>query len=259
MSIGEDEEPLTLPDSPRFRVYDENSTSLLGRLLNPDYQSMERMIDYMPTVWRVYGRVRGIALPRDRFQFVFQREEDLLTVLKDRPWSYNHWVVALEQWSADPPPDFLRYMKLWIRIRNIPMKFFTGDTMDRLASEVGHVKEIAYDPKVSHTKDYIRALITFDTEKPAKASRKLTISKDKTVSIEFEYERIHKRSFHYHRLTHEKFKCSMLRSGSKAVSPTSTPSSSSEKSVSGTAPSIAKKATLEAPPGFPPMFPELPP
>ena len=67
----EEEEPLTLPDSPRFRVFDENERSLLGRLLNPDCQSMARMIEYMPTAWRVYDRVRGIALSRDRFQFVF--------------------------------------------------------------------------------------------------------------------------------------------------------------------------------------------
>lgn len=95
MKIDDDEEPLTLPDSPRFRVFDGNSISLLGRLLNPDCQSMERMIDYMPTAWRLHGRVRGIALSRDRFQFIFQREEDLQTVLNDRPWSYNHWLWPL--------------------------------------------------------------------------------------------------------------------------------------------------------------------
>ncbi|XP_022557567.2 uncharacterized protein LOC111205690 [Brassica napus] len=89
MSI-EEETPLTLPDEPRFGVIDENELSILGRLLNSECQSMARMIDYMPTAWRVYGRVRGILFSRDRFQFVFQREEDLVTVLKDRPWSYNH-------------------------------------------------------------------------------------------------------------------------------------------------------------------------
>ena len=29
-----DEEPVDLPDSPRFHVFDENATSLLGRLLS---------------------------------------------------------------------------------------------------------------------------------------------------------------------------------------------------------------------------------
>ena len=96
MSI-EDEAPLVLPDDPQFTVCVENTTSLLGRLLNPECQNMARMIEYMPTAWRVFGRVRGIALSRDRFQFIFQREEDLQTVLKDRPWSYNHWAMALER------------------------------------------------------------------------------------------------------------------------------------------------------------------
>ena len=108
----DEEEPLTLPDSPRFRVYDQNSLSILGRLLNPDCQSMARMIEYMPTAWRVYDRVRGIALSKDRFQFIFQREEDLETVLKDRPWSYNHWAMALERWTDSPPENFLYSMEL---------------------------------------------------------------------------------------------------------------------------------------------------
>ncbi|KAJ4901649.1 hypothetical protein Rs2_15600 [Raphanus sativus] len=228
MSIADEEEPLTLPDSPRFRVFDENSTSLLGRLLNPDCPHMGRMIEYMPTAWRVVGRVRGISLSRDRFQFIFQRKEDLLTVLKDRPWSYNIWALALERWTADPPPYFLHYMEIWIRIKNIPMKFFTGDTMHRLASEIGHVELVAYDPKVSHTKDYIRALITFDSENPAKPSCKLTVSKDKT-------------------------------NAPKQNSQNATPSSSGEKSPSEIIPSTAMKVTTEAPPGFPVMFLELPP
>ncbi|XP_018435701.1 uncharacterized protein LOC108807987 [Raphanus sativus] len=259
MSIEEEEEPLTLPDSPRFRVFDGNSTSLLGRLLNPECQPMAKMMDYMPTAWRVYGRVRGIALSRDRFQFIFQREEDLQTVLNDRPWSYNHWAMVLERWTADPGPDFLRFTPIWIRIKNIPSKFFTGDTMYKLASEIGHVEEIAYDPKVSHTKDYIRALITFDTEKPAKESRKLTVSKDATVTIKFEYERIHKKCYHCFHLTHEKFRCPMLRKGPKPTPPTVATPSCSEKSSSEVNPLVTRKSTMEGPPGFPPLFPELPP
>ncbi|XP_013633455.1 PREDICTED: uncharacterized protein LOC106339208 [Brassica oleracea var. oleracea] len=247
MSLDE-EEPLTLPDDPKFRVFDKNETSLLGRLLNPDCQSMERMIEYMPTAWRVYGRVRGIALSRDRFQFVFQREEDLQTVLKDRPWSYNHWAMVLERWTANPPEDFLQSMMIWIRIRHIPVNFFTSETMYKLASEVGMVEEIAYDPKISHTKDYIRALVIFNTNNPAKASRKLTVEGG-TVSIEFEYEKIHKRCFHCLCLTHEKMRCPLLKRGVYKA-----PKSSDVPRVNQGGPIINEPPA--SPPGFPLMFPE---
>lgn len=216
------------------------------------------MIEYMPTVWRVYDRVRGIALSRDRFQFVFQREEDLEMVLKDRPWSYNHWAMVLERWNDSPTEDFLQSMDLWIRIRHIPAIFFKIDTMYKLASEVGKVVEIAYDLKVSHTKEYIRALITFNTENPAKASRRLNLPKRGYVAIELEYEKIHKRCFHCLRLTHEKIRCPLLKKdfrSSKAMNVAREEahlSSQPAKSIG-----VSAHGSEFGPPGFPVMFPEI--
>ncbi|XP_018448545.1 uncharacterized protein LOC108820054 [Raphanus sativus] len=213
---------------------------------------MERMIEYMPTAWRVYGRVRGIALSRDRFQFVFQREEDLVTVLNDRPWSYNRWTMVLERWTANPPEYFLQTMYVWIHIRHIPVNFFTVETMFKLASEVGKVKEVAYDPKVSHTKDYIRALVLFDTNNPAREARKLTV-KGGTVTIASEYEKIHKRCFHCLRLTHEKIKCPYVQKGTNRTQ-RATEAPSMEQRVSSP---TAALSGPPGPPGFPVMFPEL--
>ena len=41
----------------------------------------------MPRIWRLYDRVRGIALSRDRFQFIVNNEADLLEVLKTGVWT----------------------------------------------------------------------------------------------------------------------------------------------------------------------------
>lgn len=119
----------------------------------------------------------------------------------------------LERWTASPPEDFLSTMDIWIRIRNIPLIHFTSETMYKLASEIFHVEEIAYDPKISHTKEYIRAKITFHVDKPAKASRKLSVKSGGTVTIEYDYEKIHKRCFHCLRLTHENIRCPLLKKG----------------------------------------------
>lgn len=122
--------------------------------------------------------------------------------------------------------------------------------MDRLASEIGKVEEIAYDPKVSQTKDYIRALITFNTNNPAKASRKLNVPQGGTVTIEFEYEKIHKRCFHCLRITHEKIKCPLWRRGNNRELKSMEGPSSSPVAV---VPPIVR----DGPPGFPNLFPEL--
>ncbi|KAL0667217.1 hypothetical protein Bca4012_029921 [Brassica carinata] len=248
----EDDDPMILPDEPKFHVFDENALSILGRLLNHEAQNMARMIDYMPQAWRLYDRVRGIALSRDRFQFVFKREEDLVTVLKDRPWSYNHWTMVMERWVPSPPGDFLTKFEVWIRIRNIPINHFTIGTMHLLASKVGFVKEIAYDPKSSQKTEYIRAKVLFTATNPAFEAKNLTLPSNEIVVIEYEYEKIHKRCFHCHRLTHEKAMCPYTKSR---------PQKASQRTEEIATRSAQKPESdlqrLEGPPGFPPLFPEL--
>lgn len=50
----------------------------MGRALNPECQKMSGLILTMPRKWQKEGRVRGIALSKERFQFIFQSEHDLL-------------------------------------------------------------------------------------------------------------------------------------------------------------------------------------
>ncbi|ESQ33354.1 hypothetical protein EUTSA_v10009818mg, partial [Eutrema salsugineum] len=272
----DDEDPIVLPDNPKFKVFDENATSLMGRLLNPDCQPMARMIEYMPRAWRVFDRVRGIALSRDRFQFVFQKEEDLLTVLKDRPWSYNHWTMVLERWTPNPPPDFLSSFEVWIRIKHIPINYYTVETMFELAKAIGHVEEIAYDPKVSQKTEYVRARVTFDASKPAREARNLSLPTGETVLIEYDYEKLHKKCFHCFRLTHEKAMCPMVRKPSgygkasmqrkgadlqrtdvNTAGPSQQVPSTAKSPTKGNITSGPSQLLLAGPPGFPPLFPEL--
>ncbi|XP_024004140.1 uncharacterized protein LOC18027239 [Eutrema salsugineum] len=206
-----DEEPLVLPDEPRFKVFEESAISLLGRLLNPDCQPMDKMIMDMPRIWRVYDKVRGIALSRDKFQFIFQREEDLLTVLKDRPWSYNHWTMLLEWWTPSPPRDFLTMVDVWIQISKIPVNYYKLETMDFLADKVGKVIEIAYDPKASQKEAFIRAHVRLDIANPAICEKVLTLPTGEQVLIEYAYEKLRKRCFHCQRLTHERPACPWTR------------------------------------------------
>lgn len=87
-------------------------------------------------------------------------------------------------------------------------------------------------------------------DKPAKAFRKLSVSKDETIIIEYEYEKIHKRCHHCLRLTHEKVRCPLLRKG---------PLPNLQIGQASHALSIAPVVTNkhDGPPGFPILFPEL--
>lgn len=83
MSLEDDDDvPFIMPNLPEFSSTERNKRSLIGRLLNLDYQKMGEFIFQMPRKWQKQGRVRGIALSQERFQFIFDNEHDLVEVLE---------------------------------------------------------------------------------------------------------------------------------------------------------------------------------
>lgn len=68
MSLEDDDDvPFVMPNLPEFSSTERNKRSLIGRLLNLDYQKMEEFIFQMLRKWQKQGRVRGIALSQERF------------------------------------------------------------------------------------------------------------------------------------------------------------------------------------------------
>lgn len=57
--------------------------------------------------------------------------------------------------------------------------------MYTLARKIGPVEELAYDPKVSQTTDYIRAKICFNVEKPTVEAKNLITSQEEVVVIRY--------------------------------------------------------------------------
>ncbi|XP_023644241.1 uncharacterized protein LOC111832135 [Capsella rubella] len=104
MSLDE-EEPIVLRNLPQFSSCERNEQSIIGRLLCPENQKMSSLIHEMPRIWRVYNRARGIALPNDRFQFIFDSEREMLTILEAGAWTFNDWSMTLERWVEKPPAD----------------------------------------------------------------------------------------------------------------------------------------------------------
>ncbi|KAG2314819.1 hypothetical protein Bca4012_065633 [Brassica carinata] len=207
MSLEEEEIPFDLPDLPQYSSCQNNSISLIGRILNPDCQKVSNLIRDMPRKWQKFDRVRGIALSPERFQFIFKYEHDLLEVYEKGVHSFNDWTLAIERWVERPPPDYLNFINIWVRLRNIPVNHYTAKAIEALGDLVGRVVVVAFDPSKPRINDYERVLVRFDVSRPLYKSRIVNLPGGEQTTISYEYERIHKRCYHCQRLTHEQMVC----------------------------------------------------
>lgn len=156
LSLEEEDEPFDLPDLPEYSSSENNTMSLMGRLLNPECQKMASLILDMPRKWQIYDRVRGVALSKDRYHFIFKFEQDLEEILSRGVHTYNEWAMVIDRWVENPPPDYLQYLPVWIQIRNIPVNFRTTKSIMTFGEFAGQVIEVAFDPMKAQSKDYVR-------------------------------------------------------------------------------------------------------
>ncbi|XP_048615646.1 uncharacterized protein LOC111213759 [Brassica napus] len=77
----EDDEPIQLFDEDDAHTIREYRMSLIGKVLNPKKQNVEKLIQYMPTQWKMQDRITANDLGNGKFLFNFASEEDLQAVL----------------------------------------------------------------------------------------------------------------------------------------------------------------------------------
>lgn len=129
---------------------------------------MANLILDMPRKWQKVNRVRGFALTKERFQFVFTHAHDLQDVLDKGMQTYADWGLAIEKWVQKPPPGYLQSVSIWVRISNIPVNHYTVRAITDLGELIGHVELVAYDPDKPQRQDYVRVKICIEVTKPLK-------------------------------------------------------------------------------------------
>ncbi|XP_048599560.1 uncharacterized protein LOC111215296 [Brassica napus] len=171
---------------------------------------MANLIFDMPRKWQIVNRVRGITLTRERSQFIFLHAYDLQDVLDQGMQTYCDWGLAIERWAERPPPGYLQYVSIWVRIRNIPVNHYTKPAIEEFGGLIGHVEMVAFDPEKSQRQDYVRVKVRIEVNKPLKRSRVLNLPGRDQTTIYFFYEKVQKRCTHCQRLTHAKDRCPFL-------------------------------------------------
>ncbi|XP_013589559.1 PREDICTED: uncharacterized protein At4g02000-like [Brassica oleracea var. oleracea] len=93
----------------------------------------------MPQVWNLEGRLEGRDLGPERFQFRFESENDLLTVLAKGPYHHKKWMLLLQRWEPTISPTFPSMISFWIRIHGIPLHHWTDEALYAIGKALGHV------------------------------------------------------------------------------------------------------------------------
>ncbi|WZZ78793.1 hypothetical protein YC2023_099365 [Brassica napus] len=196
----EDDEPILLFDDDDAHTIREYRMSLIGKVLNPKKQNVEKLIQYMPTQWKMQYRITANDLGNGKFLFNFASEEDLQAVLKQGPFHYNFCMFVLVRWEPIVHDDYPWIIPFWVEISGIPLHLWTVKNLKNIGRKLGHVDTIELEAG--------RLLIDVDTRKPLVFKKKVQSPVGEEVTITIKYDLLFKHCTVCGLLTHEESYCS---------------------------------------------------
>ncbi|WZY94960.1 hypothetical protein YC2023_067289 [Brassica napus] len=126
-------------NSALIRTY---SKTLIGRCMNPGEQEMKALFTNLPKIWKLEERVTGSDLGFGKFQFDFMTEEELDAVLRQQPYHFDYWMLALAKWQPKQLKDFPSEIPFWIRVFGLPLEFRTAPTLESIGGALGRVVDV---------------------------------------------------------------------------------------------------------------------
>ncbi|KAL0824384.1 hypothetical protein Bca101_048061 [Brassica carinata] len=121
------------------------SKTLIGRCMNPPEQEMKALIQNIPKIWKLEDRVVGTDLGFGKFQFDFETEEEIETVLKLQPYHFDYWMLALARWQPKKTQLFPSEITFWVRVLGVPMEFKTSPTFESIGDALGRTVSVNLD------------------------------------------------------------------------------------------------------------------
>ena len=202
----DDDAPIKLTDQDDSHVTKEYHLSLIGKVLNPKKQNVEKLLQTVPTQWGVQERVTANDLGNGKFLINFTTEEDLKSVLGKGPFHFNYCMFFLVRWEPIVHDDYPWIIPFWVELVGIPLHLWTVKNMKSIGGRLGHVNEDTIELSVG------RMLIDVDSRRPLKFTRKIESPEGNEVTIEIKYDRLFKHCTICGLMTHEKGFCPTVES-----------------------------------------------
>ncbi|KAL0754778.1 hypothetical protein Bca101_092446 [Brassica carinata] len=191
--------PVRIPANNNEDLIVANRLTIIGRVTNSLVQKPRAVIDFMPQIWNLEGRVMGRDLGLDKFQFSFESENDLIQVLEKGPYHYKIWMLLLQRWEPIVSDSFPSNISFCVKIHGIPLHFWPDSTIHTIGKEFGQYS----------IKDVKEAKIRVEVNglQPLTMKMEIQLPTDGVTEVEFEYQKIEKHCFTCFSLLHEETDC----------------------------------------------------
>ncbi|KAL0706608.1 hypothetical protein Bca4012_073034 [Brassica carinata] len=198
--------PVKIPATNTNALIEEHMFTLIGRVTNPSVQKTRALVDFFLQHWKVTGTISGRDLGPYLFQFKFDSEKDLQSILIGAPYHFKRWMIILQRWEPIVSDYFPALIPFWITIHGIPLHYWDEKTITTIGEALGPIdgKDV----------DHARIRVFINGLKPLEMKMDISLPSGEIKEVELQYEKLEKHCFSCFSLSHEVEECPSQRARS---------------------------------------------
>lgn len=189
----------------------KHSLTLIGRVTNKTTQKVWSLIPFFTEHWKTEFKPVGSDLGNGMFQFQFELEADLLSVLEQRPYHYARWLIILQRWEPTVSPSFPSLIPFWIKVQGLPVHLWTEPTIKCIGSDIGIYEKAEITALTARMRVHVNGLLPLITKSVVEYPN------GDEVPVTLVYERLDKHCTKCLRLDHELKECLVARAEARAL------------------------------------------
>lgn len=189
----------------------KHSLTLIGRVTNKSTQKVWSLISFFTEHWKTEFKPVGSDLGNGMFQFQFELESDLLSVLEHRPYHYARWMIILQRWEPTVSPSFPSLIPFWIKVQGLPVHLWTEATIKCIGQDIGLYEKAEITALSARMRVHVNGLLPLITHSVVE------FPNGDEVPTNLVYERLDKHCSKCLRLDHDIKECLVACAEAKAL------------------------------------------
>uniref|UniRef100_A0A803QQJ2 DUF4283 domain-containing protein n=1 Tax=Cannabis sativa TaxID=3483 RepID=A0A803QQJ2_CANSA len=172
--------------------------------------SRTRLKDILEQKWKLQGRWRFKTLKPGLWGIFFDKEEDCVSILENRPWLINGKLLIIQEWpeQGDWSNADMSKAIFWVRATGPPTPYLNAMNTPRIAAKVGEYKGCdIVDQRTLARRGFLKFQVELSTQHQLSPGFFLDILRGRKEWIQFQYFRLPKFCYNCGFIRHDKNTC----------------------------------------------------
>lgn len=158
-------------------LQDKGARCLVGRLGTEKKINKEAFRSLLTHLWRPVGRVIFKEIQDNLWVFEFSNSNDMRRVLEGRPWSFDRYILVLNNFVGSIPPSQMMFSHspFWVQVHDMPLICMNKGVGTKIGNSLGELVAVDVAGDGGSWGRSLRLRIILDLSKPLERGHALHV------------------------------------------------------------------------------------